>query len=81
VIILEDQIGELAGEVWDHLESEGENSLSAITDAVDAPRSRVNMALGWLACEGKPWYQRISQIRKTFDIPISEYLYVFEERS
>lgn len=50
---MEDNIGELAGEVWNHLEEEGENSLSGVSKAVEAPRSQVNMALGWLAREGK----------------------------
>lgn len=50
---MEDRIGEIAGDVWEFLESEGESSVSGIVDAVDASRSKVNMAVGWLACEGK----------------------------
>lgn len=50
---MEDNIGEIAGEVWNFLEEKGESSLTAINDDVDAPRSRVNMAIGWLAREGK----------------------------
>lgn len=50
---MEDKIGELAGYVWRFLEDEGESSFSAIADAVDAPRSKVSMAIGWLAREGK----------------------------
>ncbi len=49
---MQNRIGEVAGEVWNFLEDEGEASLSSVVDAVDAPRSRVNMAIGWLACEG-----------------------------
>lgn len=50
---MDDRIGEVAGEVWDFLESEGESSVSAIVDSVDASRSKAQMAIGWLAREGK----------------------------
>lgn len=50
---MEDKIGELAGYVWKFLEDEGETSFSAIAEAVDAPRSKVSMAIGWLAREDK----------------------------
>ncbi|MFB6144334.1 MAG: winged helix-turn-helix domain-containing protein, partial [Candidatus Nanohaloarchaea archaeon] len=48
---MDDKIGELAGCVWRFLEDEGESSVSSIVDAVDAPRSKVHMAIGWLARE------------------------------
>lgn len=50
---MQDRIGEVAGEVWDVLEEEGESSVSAIVKSLDAPRSRVHMAVGWLAREDK----------------------------
>ena len=50
---MDDKIGEIAGYVWRFLEDEGESSFSAIADAVDAPRSKVSMAIGWLAREDK----------------------------
>ncbi|MFB6145946.1 MAG: winged helix-turn-helix domain-containing protein [Candidatus Nanohaloarchaea archaeon] len=50
---MQDRIGELAGYVWRYLEDEGESSVSSIVDAVDAPRSKVHMAIGWLAREDK----------------------------
>jgi len=53
---MQDRIGELAGEVWETLEAEGESSFSSIADAVDAPRSRVSMAIGWLACEDNVYF-------------------------
>lgn len=53
VDFLENNIGEIAGEVWNFLEEKGESSLTAVNDAVDEPRSRVNMAIGWLAREDK----------------------------
>ena len=48
---MNDRIGEIAGEVYDVLEENGKSSLSAVNDSVDAPRSKVNMAIGWLARE------------------------------
>ena len=48
---MNDRIGEIAGEVYDVLEDDGKSSLSALSGSVDAPRSRVNMAIGWLARE------------------------------
>lgn len=50
---MEDRIGELAGNVWNFLEKEGEASVSAVCRAVDAPQTKVNMAIGWLAREDK----------------------------
>ena len=50
---MEDTIGELAGHVWDFLEEEEEASVSAVSRAVDAPQTKVNMAIGWLARENK----------------------------
>lgn len=53
-IVLETKrIGETAGLVWNHLQSNGECSLSALEKGVEAPRSLVSMAVGWLAREGK----------------------------
>jgi hypothetical protein len=52
-MILEDTIGEVAGEVWDFLEDNGETSVSGVTKGVDAPGTKVYMAMGWLAREDK----------------------------
>jgi hypothetical protein len=46
-------IGETAGLVWNFLRSNGESSLSAVEKAIEAPKSMVSMAVGWLAREGK----------------------------
>jgi hypothetical protein len=47
------RIGETAGLVWNFLRSNGDCSLSALEKGVEAPRSMVSMAVGWLAREGK----------------------------
>ncbi|HWO40618.1 MAG TPA: winged helix-turn-helix domain-containing protein [Candidatus Eisenbacteria bacterium] len=46
-------IGETAGSVWNYLRSHGECSLTALEKGIDAPKSMVSMAVGWLAREGK----------------------------
>ncbi len=47
------KIGELAGEVYSFLKNNGEASMSQVAENVDATRSNVNMAIGWLAREDK----------------------------
>lgn len=46
-------IGETAGKVWHFLHSKGQSSLSAVEMGVKAPKPLVDMAIGWLAREGK----------------------------
>jgi hypothetical protein len=46
-------IGDTAGLVWNFLRTNGESSLSTLEKKVEAPRSLVSMAVGWLAREGK----------------------------
>lgn len=47
-------IGETAGQVWEFLQRKnGRCTLSAVTLGVRAPKSLVDMAIGWLAREGK----------------------------
>ena len=50
---MKDRVGELAGYVWRFLEDEGETSVSGVSKNIDAPKSKVDMALGWLARENK----------------------------
>jgi hypothetical protein len=46
-------IGETAGKVWSLLEKKGKMTASAIEKGVKAPAREVQMAIGWLAREGK----------------------------
>ncbi len=48
-----DDVGVVAGAVWGFLAERGKVSLSAVEKGVDAPRTTVYMAIGWLAREGK----------------------------
>ncbi len=50
---MEHTIGELAGKVHNYLEEVEEASISKISREVDGSQSKVNMAVGWLAREGK----------------------------
>ena len=50
---MKDKLGELAGEVWRFLEEEGETSVSGVSREINAPKSKVDMAIGWLAREDK----------------------------
>lgn len=50
---MDKRIGELAGEVWEYLEENGETSLTKVSNSFDAPKSKVDMAIGWLAKEEK----------------------------
>jgi hypothetical protein len=46
-------IGETAGLVWNFLRSNGDTSLTALEKGIEAPKTIVSMAVGWLAREGK----------------------------
>ncbi|HUK40002.1 MAG TPA: winged helix-turn-helix domain-containing protein [Candidatus Acidoferrales bacterium] len=54
MIVLEVKtIGETAGLVWNFLRSNGDASLTALEKGIEAPKTMVSMAVGWLAREGK----------------------------
>jgi hypothetical protein len=46
-------IGNVAGEIWGLLASNGEQTLAALKKSVDAPSDIVLAAIGWLAREDK----------------------------
>ena len=48
-----EQIGEVAGEVWNVLSENGPMTLAKLAKAIDEPRDTVMQAIGWLAREGK----------------------------
>ena len=48
-----DEIGEVAGEVWQLLTDTGNRSLTSIKQSIDAPDVLVTAAVGWLARENK----------------------------
>jgi hypothetical protein len=51
--ISSEEIGHVAGEVWDILHNNGDQTLVALKKSVHAPADLVVAAIGWLAREGK----------------------------
>jgi len=50
---MENLIGNTAGEIWRLLEAEGPMTVSGLVKRTQQSQSVVNMAVGWLAREGK----------------------------
>lgn len=48
-----DQIGAIAGRIWQFLDGHGPATLSKLVKGVEAPRDSVMQGVGWLAREGK----------------------------
>ncbi len=48
-----DEIGEVAGKIWNLLKERGELSISGVASEVNASQSIAYMGLGWLAREDK----------------------------
>lgn len=48
-----EEIGAVAGEIWDLLKERGELSISGVVAEVNASQSTAYMGLGWLAREDK----------------------------
>ena len=53
----ENTIGETAGRIWDYLHAHGKATLGSVEKSVKAPKSVADMAVGWLAREGKLQFQ------------------------
>ena len=52
-VVTSEQIGKIAGEVWEILADQEEQSLAALKKSVDAPGDMILAAVGWLAREDK----------------------------
>lgn len=53
-MVTQEEIGNIAGEIWHLLKEKGELSISEVVSAVsNASQSTVYMGLGWLAREDK----------------------------
>ena len=48
-----EEIGEIAGEIWNLLYNNGEMSISRVVSRINATESIAYMGLGWLAREDK----------------------------
>jgi len=52
-MVMNEEIGRIAGEIWQLLTERGEMSLSSVVMALNTSQSTAYMALGWLAREDK----------------------------
>lgn len=50
---MNEEIGNVAGEIWNLLKERGELSISGVTAGVNVSQSTAYMGLGWLAREDK----------------------------
>ena len=48
-----DVIGELAGQVWQYLDENGESSVNKVMTDTGLGKNEIQRAIGWLAREGK----------------------------
>jgi Mn-dependent DtxR family transcriptional regulator len=48
-----ENIGEVAGEIWNYLDTNGETTLANLKKELDVKPDLANLSLGWLAREGK----------------------------
>ncbi len=53
----EEDVGLVAGRIWNYLEKNGPSSISRVAGSVEGSRDLVLMGLGWLAREGKLGFQ------------------------
>lgn len=51
--VSDEQIGRAAGEIWQALNQNGSQTITALKKSLDAPGDVVPLAIGWLAREGK----------------------------
>ena len=52
-MVMNEEIGRIAGEIWHLLTERGEMSLTSVVMALNTGQSTAYMALGWLAREDK----------------------------
>jgi hypothetical protein len=52
-MVMNEEIGRIAGEIWHLLKDRDEMSLSGVVMALNTSQSTAYMALGWLAREDK----------------------------
>jgi hypothetical protein len=57
------QIGQIAGEIWRLLDTNGPMTTARLVKEVDAPRDLVMQAVGWLAREDKVHIEEESRTR------------------
>ncbi len=63
-----EQIGEIAGVLWHHLDEHGPSTLSQLAKEIDAPRDVIMQAVGWLAREDKLSIEEEGRGKKTVSL-------------
>ncbi len=58
---MRDQIGEVAGRVWEVLQQRGDLAISQLPKSLGETPTITYQALGWLACEGKVEYRKVKK--------------------
>lgn len=53
-----DDIGQVAGEIWHRLDSDGHQSIAQLKKSISAPSDIVMAAVGWLAREDKVAFEK-----------------------
>lgn len=53
-----DVIGEIAGRIWNHLDQNGETTLTTLKKELDLKGDQATLSLGWLAREGKVGFEK-----------------------
>lgn len=66
---MQEQMGLVAGAIWEALNSKGELTMGKLKDAVKAPAPVFDWAIGWLAREDKIV---ITQKKRTFSVRLKE---------
>ena len=61
---MNDDIGRIAGEIWEYLHSNGEASATRISKAIHEDSTMTHQAIGWLAREGKINIDRSKRVAK-----------------
>jgi hypothetical protein len=58
---MQTQIGEAAGKVWSALEANGSMATSSLKKKAELDNETMNLALGWLAREGKVSLEKVGK--------------------
>lgn len=65
---MENDIGTIAGKIWNELETKGARSPRNLQTALKTKSDRIYLALGWLAREGKVQF---NQTKTTFKVTLN----------
>ena len=61
---MNENIGRIAGEIWEYLHNNGEATVTRISKAIQQDAASTHQAIGWLAREGKINIDRSKRVAK-----------------